>query len=185
MLDWMTCRAGQAVCDDPCCAAACAQPGAGSAGAEGTHPPAGESMAMLLAVQLLFSGRLATFLSAACSHCFVLHCTHPDGCDLQEKLQMYSAAQVLHSWTCCSSAPPLRTVPHKKCPHAVPAEPQVDLPLVPATDMLSEPLVCLQGPTSSGKTSLVAYLAAQTGHTFVRINNHEQTDPGVPGQLHN
>eukprot|EP00887_Chlorella_sp_A99_P000601 scaffold17.g601.t1 len=32
------------------------------------------------------------------------------------------------------------------------------------------------GPTSSGKTSLVAYLAAQTGHTFVRINNHEQTD---------
>ncbi len=34
----------------------------------------------------------------------------------------------------------------------------------------------VQGPTSSGKTSLVAYLAAQTGHTFVRINNHEQTD---------
>ena len=34
----------------------------------------------------------------------------------------------------------------------------------------------LQGPTSSGKTSLVGYLAAQTGHTFVRINNHEQTD---------
>lgn len=34
----------------------------------------------------------------------------------------------------------------------------------------------LQGPTSSGKTSLVSYLAAQTGHTFVRINNHEQTD---------
>ena len=34
----------------------------------------------------------------------------------------------------------------------------------------------LQGPTSSGKTSLVAYLAAQTGHTLVRINNHEQTD---------
>lgn len=36
--------------------------------------------------------------------------------------------------------------------------------------------ILLQGPTSSGKTSLVAYLAAQTGHTFVRINNHEQTD---------
>jgi hypothetical protein len=34
----------------------------------------------------------------------------------------------------------------------------------------------MQGPTSSGKTSLVSYLAAQTGHTFVRINNHEQTD---------
>ena len=50
------------------------------------------------------------------------------------------------------------------------------LPFMPATDMLSEPLLRLQGPTSSGKTSLVAYLAAQTGHTFVRINNHEQTD---------
>ena len=34
----------------------------------------------------------------------------------------------------------------------------------------------VQGPTSSGKTSLVAYLAAQTGLTFVRINNHEHTD---------
>jgi hypothetical protein len=33
-----------------------------------------------------------------------------------------------------------------------------------------------QGPTSSGKTSLVAYLAAQTGHPFVRINNHQHTD---------
>ena len=33
-----------------------------------------------------------------------------------------------------------------------------------------------QGPTSSGKTSLVAQLAARTGHRFVRINNHEQTD---------
>ena len=34
----------------------------------------------------------------------------------------------------------------------------------------------LQGPTSTGKTSLVSYLAAQTGHRCVRINNHEQTD---------
>lgn len=33
-----------------------------------------------------------------------------------------------------------------------------------------------QGPTSSGKTSLVAYLAAKTGHRCVRINNHEHTD---------
>lgn len=33
-----------------------------------------------------------------------------------------------------------------------------------------------QGPTSSGKTSLVAHLAAQTGHEFVRINNHQGTD---------
>ncbi|KAL3008468.1 hypothetical protein AAZX31_07G033800 [Glycine max] len=36
--------------------------------------------------------------------------------------------------------------------------------------------VLLQGPTSSGKTSLVRYLAAITGHDFVRINNHEHTD---------
>lgn len=36
--------------------------------------------------------------------------------------------------------------------------------------------VLLQGPTSSGKTSLVEYLAAKTGHEFVRINNHEHTD---------
>ena len=36
--------------------------------------------------------------------------------------------------------------------------------------------ILLQGPTSTGKTSLVAYLAAQTGHHFVRINNHQQTD---------
>lgn len=36
--------------------------------------------------------------------------------------------------------------------------------------------ILLQGPTSSGKTSLVGYLAAQTGHAFVRINNHQHTD---------
>ncbi|XVF74359.1 hypothetical protein PTKIN_Ptkin13bG0104300 [Pterospermum kingtungense] len=36
--------------------------------------------------------------------------------------------------------------------------------------------VLLQGPTSSGKTSLVQYLATITGHEFVRINNHEHTD---------
>lgn len=36
--------------------------------------------------------------------------------------------------------------------------------------------VLLQGPTSSGKTSLVQYLAAITGNKFVRINNHEHTD---------
>ena len=36
--------------------------------------------------------------------------------------------------------------------------------------------VLLQGPTSSGKTSMVQYLANITGHRFVRINNHEYTD---------
>jgi midasin len=34
----------------------------------------------------------------------------------------------------------------------------------------------LQGPTSAGKTSLVEYVAIQTGHRFVRLNNHEHTD---------
>jgi hypothetical protein len=33
-----------------------------------------------------------------------------------------------------------------------------------------------RGPTSSGKTSLVEYLAERTGHRFMRINNHEHTD---------
>ncbi|KAL4245562.1 Midasin [Abortiporus biennis] len=36
--------------------------------------------------------------------------------------------------------------------------------------------VLIQGPTSSGKTSSIEYLAKRTGHRFVRINNHEHTD---------
>jgi hypothetical protein len=36
--------------------------------------------------------------------------------------------------------------------------------------------VLLQGPTSSGKTSMVEYVAQLTGHRFVRVNNHEHTD---------
>ncbi|KAF8819023.1 ATPase family associated with various cellular activities (AAA) subfamily protein, partial [Cardiosporidium cionae] len=36
--------------------------------------------------------------------------------------------------------------------------------------------VLLEGPTSSGKTALVAFLCQLTGHKFVRINNHEHTD---------
>ncbi|EWM28421.1 mdn1 midasin family protein [Nannochloropsis gaditana] len=36
--------------------------------------------------------------------------------------------------------------------------------------------ILLQGPTSAGKTTLVEYLAARTGHVCVRINNHEHTD---------
>ncbi|KAJ1979967.1 AAA ATPase midasin [Dimargaris verticillata] len=36
--------------------------------------------------------------------------------------------------------------------------------------------VLIQGPTSSGKTSMVEYLAHLSGHKFVRINNHEHTD---------
>ena len=36
--------------------------------------------------------------------------------------------------------------------------------------------VLLQGPTSSGKTSMIEFLAKKTGHRFVRINNHDHTD---------
>ena len=36
--------------------------------------------------------------------------------------------------------------------------------------------ILLQGPTSAGKTSMVARLAEATGHRLVRINNHEHTD---------
>jgi midasin len=36
--------------------------------------------------------------------------------------------------------------------------------------------VLIQGPTSSGKTSMINYLAKKSGHKFVRINNHEHTD---------
>ena len=36
--------------------------------------------------------------------------------------------------------------------------------------------ILLQGPTSSGKTSLIQYLGKVTGHKCIRINNHEHTD---------
>ncbi len=36
--------------------------------------------------------------------------------------------------------------------------------------------ILIQGPTSAGKTSIIEYIAKRTGHRFVRINNHEQTD---------
>lgn len=36
--------------------------------------------------------------------------------------------------------------------------------------------VLIEGPTSTGKTSSIEYLAKRTGHRFVRINNHEHTD---------
>ncbi|KAL8810672.1 MAG: hypothetical protein Q9200_002384 [Gallowayella weberi] len=49
------------------------------------------------------------------------------------------------------------------------------LNLVRATSTRRFP-VLLQGPTSSGKTSMVEYLAAISGNRFVRINNHEYTD---------
>ncbi|KAL9614428.1 MAG: hypothetical protein Q9167_001099 [Letrouitia subvulpina] len=49
------------------------------------------------------------------------------------------------------------------------------LNLVRATSTRNFP-VLLQGPTSSGKTSMVEYLAKLSGNKFVRVNNHEHTD---------
>ena len=49
------------------------------------------------------------------------------------------------------------------------------LNLVRATSTRRYP-VLLQGPTSSGKTSMIEYLARVSGNKFVRINNHEHTD---------
>ncbi|KKY20099.1 putative aaa atpase [Phaeomoniella chlamydospora] len=49
------------------------------------------------------------------------------------------------------------------------------LNLARAVSMRMFPIL-LQGPTSSGKTSMVEYLAKISGHKFVRINNHEHTD---------
>lgn len=66
------------------------------------------------------------------------------------------------------------------------------LNLVRATSTRRFP-VLLQGPTSSGKTSMIEYLACISGNKFVRINNHEHTDlqeylgtyvSGPDGQLH-
>lgn len=44
-----------------------------------------------------------------------------------------------------------------------------------ALSLRKHPLL-LQGPTSSGKTTLVEYIARITGHKTVRINNHQHTD---------
>ena len=49
------------------------------------------------------------------------------------------------------------------------------LNLVRATSTHRFP-VLLQGPTSSGKTSMIEYLAGISGNMCVRINNHEHTD---------
>ena len=47
--------------------------------------------------------------------------------------------------------------------------------LVRATSTARFPIL-LQGPTASGKTSMVEYLARLSGNRFVRVNNHEHTD---------
>jgi midasin len=66
------------------------------------------------------------------------------------------------------------------------------LNLVRATSTRRFPIL-VQGPTSSGKTSMIEYLAKFSGNKFVRINNHEHTDlqeylgtyvSGSDGQFH-
>ncbi|KAI9815509.1 MAG: hypothetical protein M1827_002643 [Pycnora praestabilis] len=49
------------------------------------------------------------------------------------------------------------------------------LNLIRATSTRRFPIL-VQGPTSSGKTSMIEYIANITGNKFVRINNHEHTD---------
>ncbi|EPQ62073.1 Bgt-5184 [Blumeria graminis f. sp. tritici] len=49
------------------------------------------------------------------------------------------------------------------------------LNLVRATSIRRYP-VLVQGPTSSGKTSMIQFLARYSGNKCVRINNHENTD---------
>lgn len=49
------------------------------------------------------------------------------------------------------------------------------LDLVRATSTRRFPIL-LQGPTSSGKTSMIEYLANISGNRFLRVNNHEHTD---------
>ena len=49
------------------------------------------------------------------------------------------------------------------------------LNLVRATSTRRFPIL-LQGPTSSGKTSMIEYLASISGNKFLRVNNHEHTD---------
>lgn len=39
--------------------------------------------------------------------------------------------------------------------------------------------ILLEGETSSGKTSIITYLAQITGNRVYRINNHENTDINV------
>jgi midasin len=42
--------------------------------------------------------------------------------------------------------------------------------------VLSQHPILLQGTTSTGKTSMIEYLALRTGHRFMRINNHDHTE---------
>ncbi|PWW78362.1 midasin [Tuber magnatum] len=76
-----------------------------------------------------------------------------------------------HYWM-RKGAYPIEEQPHYIMPPSVRRN---MLNLVRATATRRFP-VLIQGPTSSGKTSMIEYLAKITGQKFVRINNHEHTD---------
>ena len=72
---------------------------------------------------------------------------------------------------------PQGSFPVMKQPHYI-ITPFVErnlLNLVRASSSRQYPIL-VQGPTSSGKTSMIQYLAETTGNRCVRINNHEHTD---------
>lgn len=79
--------------------------------------------------------------------------------------------QFRHYWVAQGDAP-IEAQPHYII---TPFIEQNLLNLVRATSTRRFP-VLLQGPTSSGKTSMIEYLALISGNKFVRINNHEHTD---------
>lgn len=79
--------------------------------------------------------------------------------------------QFKHYWVSKGEASPI-TQPHYV---VTPFVERNLLNLARATSMQRFPIL-LQGPTSSGKTSMIEYLANISGNKFVRINNHEHTD---------
>lgn len=96
--------------------------------------------------------------------------------------------QFRHYWV-AQGASPVQAQPHYI---VTPFIERNLLNLVRATSTRRFP-VLLQGPTSSGKTSMVEYLARISGNKFIRINNHEHTDlqeylgsyvSGPDGRLH-
>ncbi|KAJ1504176.1 hypothetical protein HMI55_002132 [Coelomomyces lativittatus] len=64
----------------------------------------------------------------------------------------------------------------KKAPYILSASVKKNLIHLARSVMTQRYPVLIQGPTSSGKTSMIEYLAHLTGHTFVRVNNHAHTD---------
>jgi midasin len=110
---------------------------------------------------------------------------HPD--DGKQYVRFINAKKDRQYWMLRGLEPP------QEQPHYI-ITPFVErnmLNLVRATSTRRFP-VLVQGPTSSGKTSMIEYLAKFSGNKFVRINNHEHTDlqeylgtyvSGADGQL--